>query len=260
MRIVFNATSEPKNEKMSDWTDRTVVVLGGTGNVGSHIVGALLQRGAEVVVPSRSGEKLRDLEQFLHHRLAPSALPQLRTLIGDLTTQENANRIAERVTAETGGADAVVATIGSFLPARSLLTTDSSSLQHVLDNYLVANFHAARAFLPRFRDKPGKYVWLNGPLAFQPWKNSAGGLVSIAAAGQHMMFRALAQELEGTRAELIELVIYAYVRNRETQPGSAVSAHEVGQHIAQLLSETDCKHAGQSIHMRAPDHVEVVAA
>ncbi len=245
---------------MSDLSNKTIVVLGGTGNVGSHIVGALLRHGAKAVVPSRSEEKLRGLEQFLQQRLAPSALQQLHTLTGDLTTQANADGLAERIVTEAGEPDGVVATIGSFLPARSLLATDSDALQQVLDNYIIANFHAARAFLPSFRTTAGKYVWLNGPLAFQPWKNSAAGLVSIATAGQHMMFRALAQELEGTSAELIELVIYAYVRNRETQPGSAVSADAVGEHIAQLLGDAAGKHAGQSIHLRSADSIEVVAA
>ncbi len=245
---------------MNDLSDKTIVVLGGTGNVGSYIVGALLQHRAKVVVPSRSEEKLRGLEHFLQQRLAPSELVQLHTLIGDFKTQNHADGIAERIAAEMGEPTGIVATIGSFLPARSLLGAGSEALQQVLDNYIVANFHAARAFLPRFSKTRGKYIWLNGPLAFQPWKNSAAGLVSIATAGQHMMFRALAQELEGTSAELMELVIYAYVRNRETQPGSAVSAEAVGRHIAQLLSDVDGKHAGQSIHLRAADRIEVVAA
>ena len=245
---------------MNQLTDKAVVVLGGTGNVGSHIAGALLQHGARVIVPSRSPEKLRGFQDFLQQRLPAAALARLGTLTGDLTSQESADQLAQRIAGEWGEPAGVIATLGGFLPARSLLSVEPAALQQVLDSYVIANFHAARAFLPMVVNTSGKYIWLNGPLAFQPWKNSAAGLVSVATAGQHMLFRALAQELEDSQAELIELVIYAYVRNRATQPGSAASAEAVGEYAAQLLSDVAGRHAGQSIHFRADESHEVGAA
>ena len=244
---------------MSDLADKTVVVLGGTGNVGSHIVAALLRRGARTVVPSRTQEKLRSLERFLQSRLPASALTRLGLLTGELASQGEANALAERIAGEWGTPAGVIATLGGFQPARSLLTVDASVLRQVLDSYLIANFHAARAFLPLLLQTPGKYIWLNGPLAFQPWKNSAAGLVSVATAGQHMLFSALAQELEESKAELIELVIYAYVRNRETQPGSAIKAEAVGEYVAQLLGDV-ARRAGESIHFRANDVAGIAAS
>ena len=49
--------------------DCTTLVAGGTGNVGRHVVRALLERGATVVVPSRSPARL----DALHAAVGPAA-------------------------------------------------------------------------------------------------------------------------------------------------------------------------------------------
>ena len=46
-------------------TDKTVVVPGGTGNVGEGIVRQFLRAGARVIVPSRSESRLNDLRGYL---------------------------------------------------------------------------------------------------------------------------------------------------------------------------------------------------
>ena len=62
--------------------DKAVVVAGGTGNVGAFIVRALLERGATVAVPSRSGRKLVELRAFLTQHVSASELDRLKTFVG----------------------------------------------------------------------------------------------------------------------------------------------------------------------------------
>jgi hypothetical protein len=147
----------------------------------------------------------------------------------------------------------VVASLGDFLPARSLLAADAEQLRRVLDDYTIAHFTVARAFLRELQAVGGKYIFINGPLAFQPWPDSAADLVSIATAAQHMLFRALSQELAAGPAEVLELVVYTYVRRRETQPGSAVSAEAIGRYVSDLLFDDSQRRHGESIHLRTAE-------
>jgi short-subunit dehydrogenase involved in D-alanine esterification of teichoic acids len=121
-------------------------------------------------------------------------------------------------------------------------------MARVMDDYLYAHFAVAQRFLPRFSARGGTYMFVNGPLAFQVWEGSA--LVSIATSAQHMLFQSLARELAGTQARVIELVNYAFVRDKQTQPSSAVRAEEVAACIPYLLWRSDEKLHGQSVHLR----------
>lgn len=238
---------------MDDESGPIIVVAGGTGNIGSHIVRALLERGATVVVPSRSEEKLRDLRDYLRRWIGEPPLERLRPLLGDVGSQAGAEDLARRAVDEIGEPAGVLASLGTFVPAHSLVAAETEALRQVLDGYTVAHFNAARAFVPRIRSTGGRYVFVNGPLAFAPWPNSGAGLVSIATAAQHMLFRALAQELDDAPVEVTELVVYAFVRGRETQPGSAVTAEETARHAAALLLATEPGRHGESIHLRSSD-------
>ena len=232
---------------------RTVVVAGGTGNVGTHIVGGLLEHGATVAVPSRSEEKVRSMRDYLAARSGPPALDRLATFVGDVANEAEADTVARSIVAAVGTPNAVVATLGGFVPAPSLLTADPENLRTALEHYAVAHFSVARTFLPRLRADGGRYVFVNGPLAFGPWKGSGAGLVSIATAAQQMLFRVLAQELEETPVEVLELVTHAFVRERETQPGSPLPAEAVGRYVAYLLSDASPNLHGQSVHLRSMD-------
>ena len=46
----------------------SIVVAGGTGNVGRYLVRALLERGARVIVPSRTAEHLEALRASIDER------------------------------------------------------------------------------------------------------------------------------------------------------------------------------------------------
>lgn len=243
---------------MTRLSDAMVVVAGGTGNVGSHVVRSLLADGARVVVPSRSPAKLHDLAQYLGKRISADALDKLIPLVGDVGGEADAERVAAQIVAELGVPTAVFATLGRFTPAPTLLESNTDTLQQVLRDYLTAHYAVARAFLPRMRNGQSKYVFVNGPLAFEPWEHTASGLVSIATAAQHMLFRALALELKAASPQLIELVIYSFVRNRETQPGASVSGEAVGAYAADLLAGVAQAGHGESIHLRSNPSQPVV--
>jgi NAD(P)-dependent dehydrogenase (short-subunit alcohol dehydrogenase family) len=240
---------------MKSLKEQTVVVAGASGNLGPFVVRALLERGASVAAPSRSEEKLRGLREHLSEHVDESQLGRLHTFVGELGDERGAAVLRGQITEQVGAPDAVVASVGDYVAAPSLLDARADELQRALDASLVAHFVIARTFLPVLRDSGGTYVFVQGPLAFELYPGLGGDLVSIATAAQHMLFRALAQELEGSRARLVELVSHMLIRDRQTQPSSPVSGEEVGAFVAYLIAGAGEDVYGHSIHLRSPEQL-----
>lgn len=104
----------------------------------------------------------------------------------------------------------------------------------------------------------GTYVLLQGPLAFEVHPEFGTDLISIATAAQHMLFRVLAKEADESAARVVELVSHAFIRDLQTQPGSALSGEAVGAYAAYLLSGAGEKVHGQSIELRSLEQLTEV--
>lgn len=241
---------------MTTHEHRTVVVAGGTGNVGGFIVRGLLERGASVAVPSRSERKIQDLREYVKQHAGAADTNRLHAFVGTVSDEAKGREIVDQITREVGAPDAVISLMGSWRSADSLLEASVDDLDHVLQHYLKAHFGTARTLLPGLTERGGRYVFVNGPLAFEVWPGSA--LVSIATAAQHMLFQALAREHEGDAVRITELVTHAYIRNRQTQPGSPIPGEAVGAFAAHLVSEASSGVHGASIALRSLEQLEGV--
>jgi NAD(P)-dependent dehydrogenase (short-subunit alcohol dehydrogenase family) len=241
---------------MHSLTDKTMIVAGATGNVGPFVVRALLARGATVGVPSRSPAKLEELRA----EVDGPGLDRLHLFQGSLGDESDAERLGRRITAEIGAPDGVVAAMGDFVAAPSLLDAGADDLRRALEAYLLSNFIAARTFLPQLQRSGGTYVLLQGPLAFELYPGLGADLISIATAGQHMLFRSLAQQAAQSRARVVELVIHAFIRDRRTQPQSPLSGEAIGAYAAHLLAGAGPEMHGRSIELRSPEQLDAIAA
>lgn len=241
---------------MNTLENKTVVVAGGTGNVGSFIVKDLLQRGASVAVPSRSEEKLSGLEAHLKKSVDRAALNNLNTFVGNIGDEEGAEELMETIIDSEGTPDAAVASLGRFIPAPSLLDTTVNELQQVIDGYLTGHFVAARTFLGKFKEQGGTYVFINGPLALEPWEDSGTGLISVATAGQQMLFKAMAQELKKSPVRIVELMSHAFIRERQTQSSSPIPGESVGAYTSYLISDDAEDVHGKTIQLRSMEQLE----
>jgi NAD(P)-dependent dehydrogenase (short-subunit alcohol dehydrogenase family) len=240
---------------MKSLSEQTVVVAGATGNVAPFVVRALLDRGASVTAPSRSEQKLRGLREHLSENIDESRLGRLHTFVGELGDEPGAAALRQKITEQVGTPDAVVASVGDYVAAPSLLDARAGALQRALDASLIAHFVIARTFLPILRDSGGTYVFLQGPLAFELYPGYGGDLVSIATAAQHMLFRALAQQVAESPASVVELVGHMLIRDRQTQPTSPLSGEEVGGVVAHLIAGAGQEAHGLSIHLHSPEQL-----
>ncbi|MEX0780988.1 MAG: SDR family oxidoreductase, partial [Balneolales bacterium] len=236
--------------------NKIIVVAGGTGNVGSYLVAGLLKNGATVVVPSRSEQKINELQDYLLKRFNKSALKNVHTYVGNLSDKNEAADLITKIIQNTGDPDGVVSTLGNFVPAPSLLEIGEAELDKVLRGYLFAHQMVAKTFLPGLRDKAANFVFINGPLALKPWKGSGAGLVSIATAAQKMLFESLAQELEDDKVNISEVITYAFIRNKQTQPGSSLTGEDLGEFVARLASGAMGNIHGRSFQLRSSEEAK----
>jgi len=90
-------------------TGPKVLVAGGSGNVGRNIVAALLEAGAEVIVPTRTADK-RDEIRARH----PDSSVSLKTLVGDITDEADGPRLLDDARPDRRPLDAAVASLNAF--------------------------------------------------------------------------------------------------------------------------------------------------
>ena len=232
---------------MTTLTDKRILVAGGTGNVGRHLIDAVLAAGGTAIVPSRSQGKLEALAQ--RHEEAQDG--RLVPLLGDIADEREAASLLERVRPLHGA----VASLGSFVaaPSAGVRATSPTDLQRALDGYVAAHLSAAQALIPALEPEGGGYITIQGPLAFEPLFTTAG-LVSVATAAQAMLARVLMAELAESRVRVNELVIYASLGWGNDDQG-AVTGADIGRYVAYLLSDAGARVRGQTIHLMSPAQV-----
>ncbi|MQA86604.1 MAG: SDR family NAD(P)-dependent oxidoreductase [Streptosporangiales bacterium] len=217
-------------------TDKGFVVAGGAGVAGECVTLALLRRGARVVVPSRTSERIERLRSGVE----PELLPRLHTLVGDVGNPTDAEEIRDRVSAEFGPIDGVVASLGAWWEGNVLTEVPFGTWQRVLHDNLTAHFLVARTFLPELADRPGTvYVALAGIAAIRPIAGS--GPISVTGAAQTMLLRTLEVELADAPVRLHEVAVLTPIVTRHWPAGDPVergwlSGEQVGEYVASVAS------------------------
>ena len=216
---------------------RNVLVAGGAGGVGEGIVRALLaQPGLRVIVTSRRAERLAQLREDVGELADPQ---RLIGIVGNAGEPHAAQTIAARIRDEFGRLDVAIPSLGGWWEGGPLLDVDPVTWEAVRTEMLDTHVAFARAFVPELLREPGGlYLGIGGGAAFSPVPNAS--IVSISAAAQLMLTRALATELTGHDVRILELVVNGPVRTREWEAVAQpdwITADEVGTVVADLVED-----------------------
>lgn len=226
---------------------KRVLVAGATGNIGMHLVEAIVEAEGTAVPISRSETKL----DALLGRYDAEKKARLMPLAGDIADE----REGPSVVARAGHLDGAVVSIGDFVSAADgqVLQSTQEHLRRALDGSVLAHFAAARAILPALHQSNGSYLSIQGPLAYQPILPGTG-LVSIATAAQAMLTRVIAGEVSPQYVRVNELVLYASLGWGDDEQ-SRISGKHIGSYAVYLLSNRGAHLSGQSIHLMTPNQV-----
>jgi NAD(P)-dependent dehydrogenase (short-subunit alcohol dehydrogenase family) len=155
--------------RMYDFSGRSVVVTGGTGVLGSVMVGALVGCGANVAVLARNRAKA---EAMLAEVTGPG-----RALVveGDATRRDDLEAAAETVVAEFGRVDGLVNGAGGNHP-KATTTSDlaffdmpEEAMRFVFDLNLLGTIFPSQVFGRRMADQgEGVILNLSSMSAFRP--------------------------------------------------------------------------------------------
>jgi NAD(P)-dependent dehydrogenase (short-subunit alcohol dehydrogenase family) len=247
------SATDPSGETLL--TGRTALVVGGTGNVGRYVVRALLDHGAYVVVPSRSPERLAALGATLGDR----GVERVTGIPGDLRDEATAARLRDQLSTTNRSLHAVVASLGHFVAAPSVLTAPLADLHKTLNDYVIAHFLAVRTLMPLIHPG-GSYTFINGPLAFDS-QFEGTGLVSIATAAQAMLARVVMKETRQMPVRVNEVVLYTPFGWGDKEPARAALAREdVARYVAYLASPKGAAIDAQTIHLNSRQPLQSLEA
>ena len=168
-----------------DYQNRHVVVTGGTGALGTAVVGTLLAAGAVCQVPYHSEEGAKRFAHRNHKQV--SMVP-----LGNLADEP-------AVTAFYGGLNALWASIhiaGGFAFA-PIAQSDKSMLTGQLESNLISTYLCSRAAVVAFRrgPGPGRIVNVTARQALEPRLGASLTAYTVSKAGLAALTVALAEEV-----------------------------------------------------------------
>jgi NAD(P)-dependent dehydrogenase (short-subunit alcohol dehydrogenase family) len=214
-----------------DFSGKLVVVTGGTGALGSRVVGALLAGGASCIVPY-----VHDAEaQRFPHRGDPNVM---LVAVADLAEEAAVAKVYDRIRPW-----ASIHIAGGFAPGK-VADTSKAALMAQIDGNLISCFLCCRAAVNAMLAAGGGGRIIN--VAARPaleWRSGAGMTAyTVAKAGVAALTVALAEEVakDGILVNAVAPSIIDTAANRKAMPKANFDAwpkvEEVAATIAFLAS------------------------
>lgn len=173
------------------YSKRRVLVVGASEGIGLAAAALIAGEGADVIIASRSGEKLKAAAAKIksEHGSAPDIL------VCDVTARESGAIIAKAVEEKWGALDAVVSAVGGSVRSEFPALDDEAWLENYNFNVLSA-VRTVRALLPYLEkgDNPA-IVTLSGAGAKNPYPHQV--VSNVHKAGLIAMTKTLALEFAG---------------------------------------------------------------
>ncbi|TVZ39917.1 NAD(P)-dependent dehydrogenase (short-subunit alcohol dehydrogenase family) [Alteromonadaceae bacterium 2753L.S.0a.02] len=179
-----------------DYSDKTVVVVGGTSGINLGIAESFARCGAQVAVASRSQEKVDAAVATL------SKYGDAMGFAADVRDETAVIAGLQQVANRWGAFDVVVSGAAGNFPALAK-GISSNGFRAVMEIDLLGTFHVLKAAYPHLRKPGSSIINVSAPQAFLPMIAQAH--VCSAKAGVDMVTRTLAMEWgpEGIRVNSV---------------------------------------------------------
>ena len=168
--------------------NKVALVTGGTRGIGLEIARELLSQKAKVFICARKREGLDAAVGELKGGDSLLALP------AHIAKEEDVEKLIEAVKSSFGRLDILINNVGMNIPTGSLVDTDLSAWNKIIESNLTGTFLVSRAAGRLMREQgSGKIVSISSIAGRKA--APAMGIYGIAKAGIEMMTRVLAAEL-----------------------------------------------------------------
>ena len=213
------------------FSNKLVLVAGGTGGLGRAVSLAFLQEGASVVVTFRKEEEFDALKE--------SAGKEASLLTGhsvDVTDDDEVLKMVERILASQGRIDVLVNAVGGYKAGKKFWEQDSRVLDQMLSLNLRSSCALARAVVPAIlKQGEGAIVNVAAKAALDAPAGAAAYAASKAAA--IAMMNSLAADLKGTGVRVNSVLpsIIDTEPNRKAMPNADFARWPKPADIARVI-------------------------
>lgn len=182
-----------------DFTDKTVVVVGGTSGINRGIAEQFAAHGAKVAVASRSQDKVDDTVAALKQAGASAAMG----FAVDVRDAEGVAAGLKSVHEAFGDFDILISGAAGNFPAMAR-SMSPNAFKSVIDIDLMGTFHVMHGAYPFLRKPGASVINISAPQAYLPME--AQSHVCAAKAGVDMITRTLSMEWGGEGIRINSIV------------------------------------------------------
>lgn len=218
-----------------DFTDKHVVVTGGTGSLGSAVTKLLLEKEARVSIPCFVESELDDFEFRNHQNIS------IQTGL-NLTNEAATRSFYESAVEKQGPLWASVNIAGGFAMGKVETSTKQEFMKQLNLN-LITCFNACKAAIPHLKTNGGRIVNITSRPGIEPEKGAGRSPYAISKAGVAALTQALAAEVldDNILVNAIAPSVIDTPQNREAMPNADYDKwpkpDEIAREILYLISE-----------------------
>jgi NAD(P)-dependent dehydrogenase (short-subunit alcohol dehydrogenase family) len=214
-----------------DFSEKIVVVAGGTGGLGRAISQAFLNEGATTVVTYRMEKEFLALKDA-----AGSNQSLLEGHQVDVTNESAAAALISQILLQHGTIDALVNAVGGYAGGVDLWDTSPATLDQMLTLNLRSGYALARAVLPAMlKAQHGSIVTVAATAAAD--LGAGAGACAASKAAAVALMDSLAGDCKGTGVRVNSILpsIIDTVANRKAMPDADFATWPKPQDIAQVI-------------------------
>jgi NAD(P)-dependent dehydrogenase (short-subunit alcohol dehydrogenase family) len=216
---------------MTRFTDKVVLIAGGTGGLGRAVSLAFLEEGAKVVATYRDQKEFDDLK-----RTAGADATSLQGHVVDVTDVVAVSQLVQKVLAEHRSLDVVVNTVGAYAGGTKLWELEPKIFDQMLALNVRSGFAISRAVVPiMLKQRRGAIVNISSKAAVDHAAGAAAYAASKAAAVA--MLDSLAADLKGTGVRVNSVLpsIIDTEANRKAIPNADFAKWPRPEDIARVI-------------------------
>lgn len=213
------------------FSDKAILVAGGTGGLGRAISLALLEKGAQVAITFRSEDELTALIQA-----ADNSRARLAGFHADVTDANAMTELAQKLKAQYGHLDGLVNTVGAYAGGTTLWETGPDTFDRMIGLNLRSGYALAHAVAPVLvAQKHGSIVNIAAKAA---WDHAAGASAYAASkAAALALMDSLGADLRGTGVRVNSVLpsIIDTPANRRAMPNADYTQWPKPEDIARVV-------------------------
>jgi NAD(P)-dependent dehydrogenase (short-subunit alcohol dehydrogenase family) len=214
-----------------NFSDKIVLVSGGTGGLGNAVSLAFLEEGARVVVTYRKEEEYAALKIAAGGQAAA-----LEGSIVDVTDERATAELVTGIVARHGRVNALVNTVGGYAGGMALWELETKVFDAMLSLNLRSGYALTRAVLPAMlKQRHGSVVNVAAKAALDHGAGAAAYAASKAAAVALMDSLAADVKSTGVRVNSVLPSIIDTATNRRAMPNGDFAAWPKPEEIAQVI-------------------------